>query len=441
MSKNNSLKIWLGMTGIVMVLTLTNAAALALDDKAEVEVKIGTVLSLAIYAHDDHSAGINQVSLGTAVSDGDLVYNSLDLVVRTNVKNGYQLTLRDTDENAALSNTLDDGLILPLDAASKVADFPVNHWGYTVGEYTDNAEFYGIPVASDTPAVLASNNSLTPGDGETTVVTFATKIGGINAGRYEDAVVFTASPELTPAVPGPEAFFELENMQDMTSAICAAVETPSVSVTTSPEVILKDTRDNMTYRVRKLADGKCWMVQDLNYVLKTDKPLVPETSDVSTIWTPDNNTQMGAGKIWENPSANTARSYTYDYSNKVYYNWYAATGGTTNAETTSGDASGSVCPRGWTLPTKDEYINLIDTYRPGTVYRLRIAPLHFDFTGNYNASAGSYESGGRIGTYWSRTAYSADRSYNFFFDDDTRAIKPQNASSRGDGKAIRCVAK
>lgn len=424
MSKNKSLKIWFGLVGVVMSfagMDLACSTVSALDSKAEVDVKIGTVLSLAVYTHGDHSAGINQVSLGTAVSGGDLVYNSLDLVVRTNVKNGYQLTLRDADKNAALVNTLDTGSILPLDATSKTADFPANHWGYTVGEYIgDGTEFYGVPVASGTPAVLASNNSLTPGDGETTVVTFATKIGSINAGRYEDTVVFTVSPELVPIIPGPEAFFELENMQDMTSAICAAVETPSANVTTPPEVVLKDARDNMTYTVRKLADGKCWMAQDLNYALSTNTPLNPETSDVPTSWTPNNNTQTATRGIWEDPGADTARSYTYDYSSTVYYNWYAATGGTTGSETTSGDAFGSVCPRGWTLPTKDEYVNLIDTYQPGTVYRLRVAPLHFNFTGNYNASSGSHESGGRIGTYWSRTVYSADRAYNFFFDDDAR---------------------
>ena len=55
---------------------------------------------------------------------------------------------------------------------------------------------------------------------------------------------------------------------------------------------LIDTRDQKDYLVRRLADGNCWMVQnldlDLNEFLSTEtKRLTPENTDVAETWIPD----------------------------------------------------------------------------------------------------------------------------------------------------------
>ena len=48
-----------------------------------------------------------------------------------------------------------------------------------------------------------------------------------------------------------------------------------------PEVTLKDARNvSHTYRVRKLADGNCWMADNLRLTLSTSTPLTSETSDI-----------------------------------------------------------------------------------------------------------------------------------------------------------------
>lgn len=116
----------------------------------------------------------------------------------------------------------------------------------------------------------------------------------------------------------------ITKMQDMTTAICNATTTPTASATTVPEATLTDTRNSKAYKVRKLADGKCWMVQDLNYSLSTSKALTSADSDVSSSWTPNNNTQTSTGTTWETPSATTARSYTN--GTRTYYNWYLCHG-------------------------------------------------------------------------------------------------------------------
>ena len=59
---------------------------------------------------------------------------------------------------------------------------------------------------------------------------------------------------------------------------------------------LKDTRDGKNYLIRKLADGNCWMVQNLDLELHADTVLTAEDTDINpaqnggyTTWTPTNN--------------------------------------------------------------------------------------------------------------------------------------------------------
>ena len=149
---------------------------------------------------------------------------------------------------------------------------------------------------------------------------------------------------------------------------------------------------------------------------------------------------MSTGTKWDDPSATVARSYYNGV--RTYYNWRAATAGTTNASTSSGDAGGSVCPQQWTLPTTNNYVNLI-----ATIYsvpsnndsKLLAAPLSFTYTGTYNNSSGSllYESS--AGCYWSRTAVSASLAYRMHFISST--VNSQNGEYRGLGLALRCLAK
>lgn len=76
---------------------------------------------------------------------------------------------------------------------------------------------------------------------------------------------------------------QITNMQDMEPTICeASAENETARLT--------DTRDGKQYWVTKLADGNCWMTQNLDLDLSTSKALTPDDSDVSSIWTSANNT-------------------------------------------------------------------------------------------------------------------------------------------------------
>ena len=79
--------------------------------------------------------------------------------------------------------------------------------------------------------------------------------------------------------------FEIEYMQDMTPEICDASPTPvafledgTVNVDV-PETTLIDSRDGSHYIVRKLADGSCWMAENLRLDLGS-RPLTREDTDI-----------------------------------------------------------------------------------------------------------------------------------------------------------------
>ncbi len=74
-----------------------------------------------------------------------------------------------------------------------------------------------------------------------------------------------------------KTMFEIEYMQEMTPEICDASTTPVAfladgSINTKvPETQLIDARDGSVYTVRKLADGNCWMTENLRLNLSGRK--------------------------------------------------------------------------------------------------------------------------------------------------------------------------
>lgn len=183
-------------------------------------------------------------------------------------------------------------------------------------------------------------------------------------------------------------------MQDMTPEICAASQENETKR-------LIDSRDGKYYWVAKLADGNCWMTQNLELSFDEVSTLTPEDSDVSSDWTPGvsmyalptegdtNNTSIQAWDlgdyVWSSPDAYTScedvatdlsacpdrftdisemtpmtepradgvviEDNTYDshYSVGYYYSWNAVTAGT-GGGITSGKATASICPASWQLP-------------------------------------------------------------------------------------------
>ena len=144
-----------------------------------------------------------------------------------------------------------------------------------------------------------------------------------------------------------------------------------------------DARDNNTYAIAKLADGKCWMIENLRLADKdssnndinrsstnthnpslpltnsdstTSNHLSPTTNPTTTAWCQtgssacDDQSMLYTGNTTERGTNPATGANTYSYGN--YYNWYSATAGngTYSFSTNNNSVSGDLCPAGWHLP-------------------------------------------------------------------------------------------
>ena len=153
------------------------------------------------------------------------------------------------------------------------------------------------------------------------------------------------------------------------------------------------------------------------------------------------------GVNWSSGYQTTARSY-YN-GTRVYYNWRAATAGTTNGSFASGNAPGTVCPQQWTLPISgnntgsQSFYNLFVTvYSLSTSSdspRIQSIPFNFLRTGYYHYAYGEYRAENAAGCYWSRSVKDASNAY--YLSVGANGFDPQYSGTRGDGYPIRCLAK
>ena len=161
---------------------------------------------------------------------------------------------------------------------------------------------------------------------------------------------------------------------------------------------LTDKRDNETYAVAKLADGSCWMIENLRLENDTadnatgalaqgyetgftgladpERPaLFANVTTANSLYSIDGstantipqsaepgkrfprynnvNTPTNVADRPSNPTSNGARNSTsnasmYSYGN--YYTWPAAIANTTNIISTGDYNTTSICPNGWSLP-------------------------------------------------------------------------------------------
>lgn len=258
---------------------------------------------------------------------------------------------------------------------------------------------------------------------------------------------------------------------------------------------LKDTRDNDVYAVAKLADGKCWMIENLrlddSVILNstsTHNPSLPlnnswyyrnqqgtlttsnhlsATSDPAstssiTAWCMVNSADcINQSMLATNNTTlfinNTSSSYSalsdvYSYGN--FYNWYSATAGHGRYGSSYGSgyvAPGDICPAGWHLPTGGSAtadFGSLDVIMGGTGGRQsgdagtaqsvkwRAYPNNFVYSGSVIMSMGER---GLDGFYWTSSAYSSGNAYSFYVGSDF-VHAGTNINNEYSGRMVRCIA-
>ena len=249
-----------------------------------------------------------------------------------------------------------------------------------------------------------------------------------------DEITLTAKWKLKP-----KGIYTISNMQQMNPNICKANTTPNRTATTLdtdgshhgdpnyvPTVTLTDTRDNNTYTVSKLADGKCWMTQNLRIAGKT---ITPADSNVTANYT------IPASSINGFSSYDTSNAYVD--SDGGFYTWYTATADTGTQSMSSGNTTVSICPKGWRLPTSEnsgDFKTLYDNYKSSLA--LRSSPVNFTLSGLVGSS--SRDNQGSSGNYWSSTVNSNYGAYTLYLG--TSHVYHTYGDNKYLGFSVRCIA-
>lgn len=241
-------------------------------------------------------------------------------------------------------------------------------------------------------------------------------------------------------------------MQDMAPEICEHVTMPSEQSTAT----LVDVRDNNTYTVAKLLDGRCWMTQNLRIEGKT---LTAADSDVSKEFILPASSLDGfkfqeyydVADVYVDPGTEAGHE-----NFGGYYTWYAATAGTGNSTLQPGEkASESICASAWRLPTggsNSEFTQLskaygtnIESWTKQPVPGFVLAGQYGN--GKYNNNNGNYDAH----YYWSSNFarinndgyYYAHllRIYKHIGSDEKYTIEPTGGWAVHRGLSVRCIAR
>ena len=387
--------------------------------------KISPVISIS--APDEVRVSLEPTQLGKFESQ------EVKVNIFTNAISGYELYFSSYDEDTNLkhvNNAITRTIPSSFSGELTPATMANNTWGYSL----NNTSFKAVPKHS-IQAKLKDLKTYPSGADLVQSVYLGVKANSeIPSGVYTKRLVFTAL-----AHENPNNFFSIFRMQDMTSALCDTATTPVRTATTFdtdgshhgdpnyvPTVTLTDTRDNNTYTVSKLADGKCWMTQNLRIAGKT---ITPADSNVTTSYTI--------------PASSPSGFITHDTSNAYVdsdgglYNWYTATAGTGTQSMSSGNTTNSICPKGWRLPTggsSGEFQTLYNNYN--SLSSLRSSPVNLTLSGDVGNSTpygrGSY------GRYWSSTAHSSGNAYLIYLAASN--VYPAYNIGTYFGFSVRCVA-
>ena len=269
-----------------------------------------------------------------------------------------------------------------------------------------------IPTGSTTTATCNGTNICHPGDSINIT-------GGINqSGDMVGEVNLTAN------------YTAVSNMQTMTPTICNAA-------TIGAATTLTDTRDSSTYTIRKLKDGNCWMTQNLR--LTGPRTLTLANSDVAL----DYGLTASDDSTWcmTNSAECIDRTMILDSGRNdygVYYNWYGATAGSGTYEQSVGNATSSICPKGWRLPTSGddgEFYILYNQYPSSETLRETSGPA-LVLSGFRNG--GDNRGLGSSGYFWSSTTRSSSGTYDLSLN--STVVYPASINSKYNGYTLRCLA-
>ncbi len=240
------------------------------------------------------------------------------------------------------------------------------------------------------------------------------------------------------------------------------------------------TYEGNTYAVAKLADNKCWMIENYRLDDPSSASDITGTGEKTTTFTTSSYTSRqynvtnidgsdGAYPInLTSPAGASSTTNQYQWqSYGGYYSWASAIKTTEAGSTQYSNWNGSsfstdttataqgICPSGWRLPrsyagsatnnTESDFRYLNSLINNGSWTTVSTAegsnnwrkyPNNFVFAG-YWSSSSSYDRG-TDGFYWSSTVYYSNYAYYLRFD--STSVNPASSYGKSNGFSVRCVA-
>ena len=162
-----------------------------------------------------------------------------------------------------------------------------------------------------------------------------------------------------------------------------------------------------------------------NLRLSGGRTLTSADSNVTSSWFFPNNS-LTAGNSYTEARFILSDDPQYATEYGGYYNYCAASAGSVCAQTKL-DATQSICPAGWTLPTGGS-----NSQQSGiTSYVDAFSPV---LSGHYNN--GSLYGTGSYGRWWSATAYSSGSQYYLYYDGGSLHA---SYDGKNVGYSVRCI--
>ena len=376
-------------------------------------------------------------------SDGTVSQGIADLQIATNSENGFAVLMQGVRGTDMTSLTTNDK-IATITEEKTLNEFANNSWGYYIGENEPtNAAKYN-PIPGTTTEITSTTTST---ENQSYKVAFGTKINtALTAGTYSNEVLISVV-----ANPLQIAMLEdLQFMQDMTPEICAA----TTSLEATKELV--DIRDNKTYKVAKLKDGNCWMQEDLKLSLSTDG-LSAATTDIDEDWNENSEYPPVNTSVADTVTPDVTSTQSWERNGLYWYTFNAATAGHGAGVTENlAIVTGSICPKGWSLPiggssyddTSGSLVNLVKKYGVAlgvndTKYAtiLGNAPLSFVLSGNVqNGKYSASNTYGPYSIYWASVSSGSTSATGFGSNTFGYASGSSN-TNRSWGNAVRCMTK
>lgn len=373
-------------------------------------------------------------------------------------------------------------------------------WSYTSGATTPDISYNGVSFSTDKVHITGDTTLYSVWVNLKTLSFYAPGAGNVPASITNESGTFVI-PNVTPtktsyrfmgwsrtngggvefgigatitiganttlyAVWQPLSLNEIEYMHEMTSGVCSGT-----NLRTSKQ--LKDIRDGKLYWVTKLPDGRCWMTQNLD--LNLGGTLTSDTTDLNTISAVSTRGTVGSLGSWgmDGWSSYDPGNYYYDgfsgaldshcesisgcpqnFSTSVqfnghthvgnYYGWLAATatpvGGAAVVDGAA-NASNSICPKGWKLPSAGEWASLMAHYTEPTFLR---DPVYITRTGSIWGTSNLRYAKFDV-FYWTSTKFDGGAAYAVYayhkWDNDRTEYTAYGHHSFQYGKTVRCVAR